>query len=136
MALEDLLREAAKRGITHLSLSPTPSEDNKTVYWLAKATPSTEHKYVQCACADPVDAVTQVLQAMAKAPKRAAPTKRFDSVSAPVSEMPQRANEITATVTEPPGQETQAQTETEPVPAAPAAPLNLEEEFASWLPKP
>jgi hypothetical protein len=46
MTLEDLLREAAAKGLTHLSLHPVHSGDNKTVYWRATATPSTMHKYV------------------------------------------------------------------------------------------
>lgn len=73
MTLEELLRDAAKRGITHLSLVPTPSEDGKTTYWRASATPSTMHKYVFCNHTDPVEALTQVLQAMPKAPSRSTP---------------------------------------------------------------
>ncbi len=147
-SLEDLLREAAARGITHLSLAPTPSEDGKKTYWQARATPSTEHKYVQCACEDPVEAVAQVLQAMAKAPKRTQ-AKRFDSVNAPLSEMPQRrqpnpdpnlyGSGVTAAVTATPAgpdvPEPKPETVPEPVPSAPP-PINLEEEFNSWLPKP
>lgn len=119
MALEDLLREAAKRGITHLSLAPTPSADGKHIYWCARATPSTEHKYISCTCEDPVDAVTQVLEALPKAKRRS---------SKPEPHLVQSELPVTATVIEEP----KAVTE----PAASAAPLNLEEEFASWLPKP
>jgi hypothetical protein len=72
MALEDLLREAAARGLTHLSLHPVHSEDNKTVYWRCSATPSTMHKYVSTTTLDPVESVTAVLKAMPKAPKRSA----------------------------------------------------------------
>lgn len=72
MALEDLLREAAQRGLTHLSLHPVHSEDNKTVYWRCSATPSTMHKYVSTTTLDPVDSVAAVLKAMPKAPKRSA----------------------------------------------------------------
>lgn len=72
MALEDLLREAAKRGLTHLSLHPVHSEDNKTVYWRCSATPSTMHKYVSTTTLDPVESVAAVLKAMPKAAKRSA----------------------------------------------------------------
>lgn len=70
MTLEELLRETAKRGITHLSLVPTPSEDGKTTYWRAQATPSTMHKYVSCNSLDPVEALTEVLKALPKAEAR------------------------------------------------------------------
>lgn len=70
VALEDLLREAAKRGLTHLSLHPVHSEDNKTVYWRCSATPSTMHKYVSTTTLDPVESVAAVLKAMPKAQKR------------------------------------------------------------------
>jgi hypothetical protein len=72
VALEDLLREAAKRGLTHLSLHPVHSDDNKTVYWRCSATPSTMHKYVSTTTLDPVESVAAVLKAMPKAPKRSA----------------------------------------------------------------
>jgi len=161
MALEDLLREAATRGITHLSLSPTPSEDGKRTYWQARATPSTEHKYVMCACEDPVDAVTQVLAAMAKAPKRSrkpephlvqSPANALYGTMAAIAERQGLSEEFTAAVTEPrqtftvpdgftaarddEGRATGELVKTAPEPVASAAPLNLEEEFASWLPKP
>lgn len=78
MALEDLLREACVRGLTHLSLSPTPSVDGKKVYWLATATPSTVHKYISTSSLDPVEAVEQVLSALPKAPKR--PPRTGDAI--------------------------------------------------------
>ena len=97
-ALEDALRLAAEKGMTHLTLYPVESHDKKLMYWHAKATPSTGHSYVQITTTDPVDAVVKVLEALPKAPKRAAPTKRFDEVNPPISEMPQRA--VTAAVTD------------------------------------
>lgn len=138
MALEDLIREAASRGITHLSLSPTPSEDGRTIYWAARATPSTEHKYISCNTLDPVDAITQVLLALPKAPKRAPRTKNGERpISVPVAELPEAP--VTAAVTR----------ETFTVPEGHVAtrdgdgratgettPINLDDEFSSWLPKP
>jgi hypothetical protein len=124
MALEDLLQRAAKHGITHLSLVPVPSVDGKTTYWHATATPSTAHKYVNCNHTDPVIALTGVLEAMPKAPLRAAKAARD--------------KEITAAVTEPaaPARPGEPEPEAVPEPAPSAPPLNLEEEFSQWLPKP
>lgn len=104
MTLEELLREGCKRGLTHLTLSPTPSTDGKKIYWAAQATPSTMHKYISCAAEDPVEAILQVLQALPKAPIRSPAKPRFDEVNPPLSEMAQRAAEpVTAAVNpEPP----------------------------------
>jgi hypothetical protein len=82
MTLEEALREAAAKGLTHLTLYPVQSEDRKTTYWCARATPSTGHAYVQREALDPVQAVQGVLDQLPKAPKRV-------------------AKEVTATVTEP-----------------------------------
>lgn len=130
MALEDLLRDAAKRGITHLSLHPTPSEDGKTIYWRAQATPSTGHKYVSCADLDPVVALAGVLHGLPKAPARTPSTKSAAmpitaAVIDPINGGPFRGVDQHTFKTVP-----------EPVASAEAPPLNLEEEFASWLPKP
>jgi hypothetical protein len=89
-SLEELIREACKRGLTHLTLYPVPSQDNKTLYWCARATPSTGHSYVQTQTLDPIEAMTEVLKALPKAPKRASkaadkPLLR-DEVTAPVTE--------------------------------------------------
>jgi len=73
-SLEDLLREVCKRGLTHLSLSPTPSEDGKKVYWRATAAPSTMHKYVSVNAEDPVEALSVVLAELPKAKTRATKT--------------------------------------------------------------
>lgn len=70
--LEDLLREAAAKGLTHLSLHPVPSENNKTVYWRCSATPSTMHKYVSTTMLDPVESVVAVLKALPKVPRKSA----------------------------------------------------------------
>lgn len=99
MTLEDLLREAAAKGLTHLTLYPIDSVDGKTVYWNARATPSTTHSYVQAANYDPVVAVTTVLDALPRAQRRKSPSARvekFDSMNPPLSEMAQR--EVTAAV--------------------------------------
>lgn len=88
MNLDDLIHEAAKKGLTHLSLVPTPSADGKKIYWAATATPSTMHKYINCADEDPVAAMKEVLKALPKAPMR---QKRG-------IERPQKGLDVTATV--------------------------------------
>lgn len=80
MTLEELLKEACRKGMTHLTLYPVESNDRKTIYWVAQASPSTGHQYVAAKSLDPIEAVTEVLTRLPKAPKRA--TK----VTAPVSE--------------------------------------------------
>ena len=106
---DDLLRLAAERGVTHLTIWPVPSADGKTTYWKARGQPSTNHKYVECSDTDPVIALRGVLIGMPKAPKRAAP-----SGVKPTKDEP----EITATVTE------------APPPAAPH-----QETIDTWLPR-
>jgi|SRR5712664_2109345 len=83
MTLEDLLREAATKGMTHLTLYPVHSSDNKTIYWMARSTPSTGHQYVAAAKLDPVEAVTAVLEALPRAKKRA-PAKVTVAVTEPI----------------------------------------------------
>ena len=68
--LEELLRAAAARGLTHLTLYPVDSNDGKRSYWHARATPSTAHGYVQMTDEDPVKAVTRVLEALPSAKRR------------------------------------------------------------------
>ena len=90
MTLEALLKEACAKGMTHLTVYPVPSQDNKTLYWCARATPSTGHSYVQTQTLDPVEAVMEVLKALPKAPKRtkavdSKPSKEPDLVTAPVN---------------------------------------------------
>lgn len=70
MTLEDALREACTRGLTHFTLYPVPSADGKITYWHGRATPSTGHSYVQTHGTDPVDVMTKVLESLPKAPKR------------------------------------------------------------------
>ena len=94
--LEEALREAAAKGITHLTLYPVETEDRKTTYWHAKATPSSAHSYVQVTTTDPVDALTAVLKALPKAPRRAAPTKQFEGYDPPLVD-----HEVTAAVNSP-----------------------------------
>lgn len=74
MTLEDTLREAATRGLTHLTLYPTWSNDGKTTYWNARATPSTGHQYVSAAHSDPVEAVRVVLTELPRCKKRVTAT--------------------------------------------------------------
>jgi hypothetical protein len=78
-------------GLTHLSLHPVHSVDGKTVYWRCTATPSTMHKYVHVTTNDPVEAVSQVLKAMPKAPKRKAVTA---TVTDPEPDAPAQAPQL------------------------------------------
>lgn len=83
MTLEELLREAAAKGITYLSVYPVPSQDGKVTYWNASASPSTNHFPSKGQGTDIIEAVTLALQGMHGAKKRTPPKK-----------------EVTATVTE------------------------------------
>jgi len=85
MTLEERLLEAAQRGLTHLSMHPVPSEDNKTIYWRCSATPSTGHRYVAAIELDPVSAMTKALSELPKAPRRTVP-KSKDEITAAVTE--------------------------------------------------
>ena len=78
MTLEEQLRDAAAKGMTDFTLYPVPSVDNKTVYWRARATPSTMHKFVQVTEKDPVAAVMAVLKALPRA------TRKSEKVTAAV----------------------------------------------------
>lgn len=94
--LDEALKLACQKGMTHLTIYPIPSADNKTIYWCARATPSTGHSYVQVATLDPVEAVMEVLKALPSAKRRAAISKdrgstyeaRHTPVTAPVTETP------------------------------------------------
>lgn len=70
MTIEDLIQQAAAKGLTHLTLYPVHSHDGKTTYWHARATPSTMHRYVEETDLDPVLALQRALAALPKAPKR------------------------------------------------------------------
>lgn len=72
MGIEDALREAAAKGMTHVTLWPVPSQDGKSTYWHARATPSTGHHYVSAAETDPAKALMQVLEELPRAKKRTA----------------------------------------------------------------
>lgn len=84
--LETLLRDACKRGLTHMTLAPTPSADGKKVYWRCTATPSTMHKYVSVNHEDPIAAMSAVLKELPKAGRRTAQTKIETEITATVTE--------------------------------------------------
>lgn len=67
MTLEEAITEAAARGLTHLSLAAVPSNDRKTTYWSAVASPSTAHRHVSATSKDPIQAVMEVLADLPKA---------------------------------------------------------------------
>lgn len=87
-SLEDLIRQCAANGCTHLTVYPVHSADNKTVYWHARATPSTQHRYVHEIDTDIVAAITKVITLMPKAPKRAPSKKGMLDLTAAVTEPP------------------------------------------------
>lgn len=87
-SLEELIRECAAAGCTHLTVYPVHSTDNKTVYWHARATPSTAHRYVHEIDTDIVAAITKVITLMPKAPKRAPSKKGMLDLTATVTEPP------------------------------------------------
>lgn len=71
MSLEDKLRAAAEKGVTHISLFSVPRHgDPKKFYWAARATPSTGHHYVSSNSEDPVEALAKVLDDLPKAKRR------------------------------------------------------------------
>lgn len=70
MTLEDRIKEAAAKGLTHLTLWPVFSTDGKTTYWCVRATPSTQHRYVQATNLDPVAALDEALRELPRASRR------------------------------------------------------------------
>jgi hypothetical protein len=91
VTLEEQLRNACEKGMTHFTMWPVHSEDRKTIYWHAQATPSTGHSYVSTNSLDPVEAVTEVLKALprAKAERQHVAHRKSDppdEVTAPVTE--------------------------------------------------
>jgi hypothetical protein len=82
MTLEEQLREAAARGLTHLTVYPVPSEDGKTTYWAARATPSIRHGYVSTSTLDIVEAMSTCLAALPKAKAREQKEKVTGAVTA------------------------------------------------------
>lgn len=109
--LEDLLRAACERGVTHLSLYPVSSADGKKVYWSARGTPSTNHKHVTVNDTDPVVALRGVLIGLPKAPKARAAVSHKPAKPTELAETPAE-NEITATVTDAPQEDPAPQQET------------------------
>ncbi len=101
MSLEELIYDSVRKGLTHLTLYPVPSEDGKKLYWRAQATPSTGHAYVFASSEDPIAALEQALKELPAAKKRSGVVDhkpRFDSANPPLSELPQRSDpdEVTA----------------------------------------
>lgn len=119
MTLEEILREAATKGLTHLTLYPTFSDDRKTTHWCARATPSTGHQYISASDIDPIKVLTTVLVNLPRAKKRT--DAKIDQNRG--STYPAQ-NEITATVTEPDAK-----------PGATGLHPELENEIDKWLPK-
>ena len=98
--LEDALKLACAKGMTHLTLYPVESSDRKKMYWHARATPSTGHGYVFGTALDPVEAVTTVLKNLPSAKQRAVSKETGrQHVSHRASDPP---DEVTATATETP----------------------------------
>jgi len=79
MALEDLLKEAASKGMTHFTIYPVPSEDGKTTYWVARASPSTQHHYIQVVNIDPAKAAEAALASLPRASRRNLPKMKPDT---------------------------------------------------------
>ena len=70
-SLEELLRQAAAKGLTHLSLWPVPTVGGGDTYWKCRASPSTQHHYVDGESVnDPVPAVRDALERLPGARKR------------------------------------------------------------------
>jgi hypothetical protein len=92
--LDELIKQATERGLTHLTMWPVPSTDGKKIYWYARATPSTQHSYVQAHSEDPLHALKVVLESLPKAPKRA----KSDKVTFAIADEEPKQLEVTATV--------------------------------------
>lgn len=98
-SLEDLMQEAAARGLTHLSVYPVHSADHKTVYWHASASPSTEKLPSKSSGMDIVEVAAQALQGMSRAPKARAGKENHGTL--PIDAIPGKETEdgnITAAV--------------------------------------
>lgn len=98
MTIEDLLQQAAAKGMTHFTLYPVHSVDRKTVYWHARVAPSTMHHYIEETDLDPVLAMQRALTALPKAPKRA-------KVTAAVNPNLRAQHNLPETILEPPTDE-------------------------------
>lgn len=72
--LDEVLRVAVSKGLTHLTLYPVPSDDGKKIYWCARATPSTGHQYISASDLDPIKVLVTVLENLPRAKKRAGVT--------------------------------------------------------------
>lgn len=82
MTLEELLRQAAGKGLASLTLYAEWSTDHKTTYWTCRATPSARHGYVGIEHAtDPVEAFAECLKALPGAKER-----KEKKVTVPVTE--------------------------------------------------
>lgn len=65
-SIEELLVDCASKGMTHLTVYPVHSEDRKTLYWHAKASPSTDRTGSASSGTDIVAVVTEALTEMPK----------------------------------------------------------------------
>lgn len=141
-SLEDLIRQCAANGCTHLTVYPVHSADNKTVYWHARATPSTQHRYVHEIDTDIVAAITKVITLMPKAPKRAPSKKGMLDLTATVTpseeppiDMDESAERLTCLA-----EDAETNKPGEPLSGMPPGtdPLDLHDAFGEidqWLPK-
>lgn len=95
MTLEDLLKQAAARGLTHMALYPVNSLDKQKTYWTATAAPSSGHHYVRGTDLDPVVALKTALTDLPKAKLRAPPAKLKSDVTAAVTEAKTEQEDLT-----------------------------------------
>lgn len=136
-SLEDLMQEAAARGLTHLSVYPVHSADRKTVYWHASASPSTEKLPSKSSGLDIVEVAAQALQGMSRAPKARAGKENQGTL--PIDAIPGKETEdgnVTAAV------KPMLESPVKPAPypqgardMAAKAGIKLEEQFEDYLPK-
>lgn len=100
MTLEERIKEACDKGLTHLTVWPVPSVDGKHTYWAARATPSTGHAYVSTQSKFAVDAIAEVLAQLPKAKSRSLPPPRefTAAVTDPVAVAKEEFSQITSEI--------------------------------------
>lgn len=74
--LEDRLRQAASKGLTHVSLWTVWTENKKQVFWAASAVGSGGQGYLRVEHTDPIQALTAVLDHLPRAKGVTAGKKR------------------------------------------------------------